>query len=559
MVNTPLERRTLLKAAGTAAGAAAVLTPLGLATPAHAATTAAFQHGVASGDPLPDGILLWTRVTPTDEARPGSGLGPVVEVNWQVATDAKFSTVVRSGMVETGPDRDHTVKVDVTRLKPATTYYYRFRYGQTTSPVGRTRTAPAVDADVARLRLGVVSCANWEAGFFSAYRHLAARGDLDAVVHLGDYIYEYKSGEFTAAGRVVRPHQPSHEIVTLADYRLRHATYKTDPDLQALHACVPWIITWDDHEFANDAWSGGAENHDPATEGAWAARTAAARKAYSEWMPVRMGADSQIYRRLRFGKLADLSMLDLRSFRSQQTTGVGVDDPNRTITGHAQMDWLLSGLANSKAKWKLVGNPVMISRLDFGTLPAWALGPLANLIGIPSNGIPAYTDLWDGYNADRERVVDFLRSKQLSNIVFITGDVHSSWANELTTRSTVWSPTAVEFVVPSVTSDNIDDFTHAPPDTLSLAIAGVMRAANPHIKWAELDQHGYGVLDVTPQRCQMEWYFLTDRTRAGSGAYLAKSFSVNNGVARLRQESAPSARGSASVASVEEAEPVGAS
>ncbi|NJC71488.1 twin-arginine translocation signal domain-containing protein [Planosporangium thailandense] len=535
MVNTSLERRTLLKAAGTAAGAAAVLTPLGLASPAHAATTV-FQHGVASGDPLPDGILLWTRVTPTDESRPGSGLGPVVAVEWHVATDPGFAAVVRSGTVSTGPDRDHTVKIDVTGLRPATTYYYRFRYGATTSPVGRTHTAPAYDTDLAHLRLGVVSCANWEAGYFSAYRHLAARGDLDAVVHLGDYIYEYKTGEFAAAGRVVRPHQPANEIITLRDYRIRHATYKTDPDLQALHALVPWIITWDDHEFANDAWSGGAQNHDPATEGSWADRVAAAHRAYAEWMPVRLGPDARIYRRLRFGTLADLSMLDLRSYRSQQASGVAVDDPNRTITGHAQLDWLLSGLATSTTRWKLVGNPVMISRLDFGTLPAWSLGPLATLLGIPSNGYTVNPDDWDGYNADREHLVNFLRANRVSNVVFLTGDIHSSWASELTTRTTVQSPTAVEFVVTSVTSDNVDDFTHTPPDTLSLAIAGVLRAANPHVKWAELDQHGYGVLDVTPDRCRMDWYFVTDRTKADAGAYLARSFSVDNGVARLHEE-----------------------
>jgi alkaline phosphatase/alkaline phosphatase D len=547
MVDTHIERRTILKAAGTAAGAAAVLGPLGLASPAEAAPATAFQHGVASGDPLPDGILLWTRVTPTADAKPGSGQGPAVSVTWQIATDAGFTQKVQSGSVDTGPARDHTVKIDVTGLRPATTYYYRFQYAGANSPVGRTRTAPDDNADLSRLRLGVVSCSNWEGGFFAAYRHLATRGDLDAVVHLGDYIYEYKSGEFAAAGRVVRPHQPSHEIVSLADYRLRHATYKTDPDLQALHAVVPWIITWDDHEFANDAWSGGAQNHDPATEGNWADRVAAAHQAYAEWMPVRLGPGAQIYRRLRFGKLADLSMLDLRSYRSQQTTGIGVDDPNRTITGHAQMDWLLNGLATSKARWKLVGNPVMISRLDFATLPAWVLGPLANLIGIPSNGYTVNPDDWDGYNADRDHVVNFLRDRKVPNVVFLTGDIHTSWANELTTRSTALSPTAVEFVVTSVTSDNFDDFTHVPPDTLSLAAAGLLRAANPHVKWNELDQHGYGVLDVTRDSCRMDWYFLTDRTSPTSGAYLAKSFSVGNGVARLRQESAPSARATAAV------------
>src|SRR5690349_5222607 len=221
-----VDRRTVLLA-GLSAGAVAAT-----ALPSTAsAAGSVFQHGVASGDPLPGGILLWTRVTPTPESLPASGAGPRVDVTWQVATDSGFSTVVRSGTVSTGPARDHTVKADVTGLSPATTYWYRFGLGGTWSPVGRTMTAPAATDAVARLKAGVVSCANWEAGFFSAYRHLAERGDLNLVVHLGDYLYEYGTGEFTAGGTVVRRTAPEHETVSLADYRIRHALYKTDPDL----------------------------------------------------------------------------------------------------------------------------------------------------------------------------------------------------------------------------------------------------------------------------------------------------------------------------------------
>jgi alkaline phosphatase D len=534
-----LDRRTLLRTATIGAGATLVAGATVAGSWPAAAATSAFQHGVASGDPLPDGILLWTRVTPTVDSTPGSGVGPPVDVDWQVARDPGFATVVAAGAVQTGPGRDHTVKVDVRGMAPATTYWYRFRLDGVWSPTGRTLTAPPVDATLSGLRLGVVSCSNWEAGYFAAYRHLAARGDLQLVVHLGDYIYEYGTGQFAAAGRVIRRAQPEHEILTLADYRIRHALYKTDPDLQALHAAVPWVITWDDHEVANDEWSGGAENHDPATEGDFAARKAAAHRAYWEWMPVRMSDENTIYRRVRLGRLAELSMLDLRSYRSKQASGTAVDDPSRTITGDAQMAWLTSGLATSTAQWKLVGNPVMISRLDVATLPAWLLGPLAALLGIPSNGFAINVDQWDGYNADREELVNFLRAHNTRDVLFLTGDIHTSWANELTTRSTVDNPTAAEFVVPSVTSDNVNDFLHVPPGIVGPLGAALIRAANPHVKWAELDGHGYGVLDVRPDRCQMDWYHLVDRTRQSSGVRAVASWSVGTGSARIRRESTP--------------------
>ncbi len=538
MVDT-LDRRTLLRTATIGAGATLVAgATVAVAWPAAAATSA-FQHGIASGDPLPDGILLWTRVTPTAESVPGSGLGPRVGVDWQVARDPGFGAVVATGTVQTGPERDHTVKVDVRGLAPETAYWYRFRLGDTWSPVGRTLTAPPADAMPSGLRLGVVSCSNWEAGYFAAYRHLAARGDLQLVVHLGDYIYEYGTGQFAAAGRVVRPARPANEILTLADYRIRHALYKTDPDLQALHAAVPWVITWDDHEVANDEWSDGAENHNPATEGDFGARKAAAHRAYWEWMPVRMSDENTIYRRIRLGRLAELSMLDLRSYRSKQVSGPAVDDPARSITGDTQMAWLTSGLATSTARWKLVGNPVMISRLDVATLPAWLLGPLGKLLGIPSNGFAVNTDQWDGYNADREELVNYLRAHNTRDVLFLTGDIHTSWANELTTRSTVDIPVAAEFVVPSVTSDNVNDFLHVPAGTVSPFGAALIRAANPHVKWAELDGHGYGVLDVRPDRCQMDWYHLTDRTRQSSGVRAVASWSVGTGSAHIRRGAGP--------------------
>ncbi|MFF4485717.1 alkaline phosphatase D family protein [Streptomyces sp. NPDC001544] len=531
-------RRTVVKAA---AATAVLASPLTAALPALAAAdTPAFLHGVASGDPLPDGILLWTRVTPTAEATPGSGLGPDTEVSWVVAKDRAFSTVVSKGSTIATAASDHTVKADIRGLEPATDYWFRFSAGGTDSPPARTRTAPAADASVAGLRFGVVSCANWEGGYFAAYRHLAARGDLDAWLHLGDYIYEYGTGEYGARGTVVRPHAPTHEILNLADYRTRHGKYKTDPDLQALHAKAPVIAIWDDHEFANDAWSGGAENHTEGAEGTWKARQAAARQAYFEWMPVRPAIAGTTYRRLRFGKLADLSLLDLRSFRSQQVkTGNGsVDDPDRTITGRAQLDWLKAGLKASDTRWRLVGNSVMISPFAIGSLSADLLKPLAKLLGLPQEGLALNTDQWDGYTDDRRELLAHLRSNAIGNTVFLTGDIHMAWANDVPVDAGTYplsASAATEFVVTSVTSDNLDDIVKVPEGTVSAVAAPVIRAANRHVHWVDTDRHGYGVLDITADRAQMDYYVLSDRTSPNATASWARSYHTRSGTQKVER------------------------
>ncbi|MBC7272877.1 MAG: alkaline phosphatase D family protein [Streptomyces sp.] len=515
--------------------------PLAAAAPARAATEApAFLHGVASGDPLPDGILLWTRVTPAEEAVPGSGLGPDVTVSWTVATDRAFGNVVAKGATTATAASDHTVKADIRGLKPATDYWFRFSADGTDSPVGRARTAPAPDAAVTGLRFGVVSCANWEAGRFAAYRHLAARGDLDAWLHLGDYIYEYGTGEYGTRGTVVRPHEPAHEILTLADYRSRHGRYKTDPDLQALHAAAPVVAIWDDHEMANDAWSGGAENHTEGAEGAWAARQAAAKQAYFEWMPVRPAIAGTTYRRLRFGKLADLSLLDLRSFRSQQAAlGNGsVDDPERTLTGRAQLDWLKAGLASSDTTWRLVGNSVMIAPFAVGSLSAELLKPLAKLLGLPQEGLAVNTDQWDGYTDDRRELLAHLRSNAIRNTVFLTGDIHMAWANDVPVNAGTYplsASAATEFVVTSVTSDNLDDILKVSEGTVSALASPVIRAANRHVHWVDTDRHGYGVLDLTAERAQMDYYVLADRTKADTASSWVRSYRTRSGTQKVER------------------------
>ncbi|MCX3289539.1 alkaline phosphatase D family protein [Streptomyces sp. NEAU-H22] len=531
-------RRTVVKAA---AATAVLAGPLAATLPARAADQApAFLHGVASGDPLPDGILLWTRVTPVPEAIPGSGAGPDTEVSWVVARDKAFTTVVAKGSTTATAASDHTVKADIRGLQPGTDYWFRFSAGGSDSPAARTRTAPAMDAAVAGLRFGVVSCANWEAGYFSPYRHLAARGDLDAWLHLGDYIYEYGTGEYGTRDKVVRPHAPAHEIVTLADYRIRHARYKTDPDLQALHATAPVVAIWDDHEFANDAWSGGAENHTEGAEGAWSARQAAAKQAYFEWMPVRPAIAGTTYRRLRFGKLADLSLLDLRSFRSQQVkVGNGeVDDPDRTLTGRAQLDWLKAGLKSSDTTWRLVGNSVMISPFAVGSLSADLLKPLAKLLGLPQEGLALNTDQWDGYTDDRREILAHLRTNAIRNTVFLTGDIHMAWANDVPVDAGTYplSPSAAtEFVVTSVTSDNLDDIVKVPEGTVSAVASPVIRAANRHVHWVDTDRHGFGVLDITAERAQMDFYVVSDRAKRDATAKWSRSYRTRSGTQKVER------------------------
>ncbi|PWV80970.1 alkaline phosphatase D family protein [Nocardia neocaledoniensis] len=526
-------RRTLFKG-GTAAAAAALLT----AAPAHASGTV-FRHGVASGDPLPGAVILWTRVTVAEDATPGSGLGDAATVRWEIATDESFTRIAASGTATATADSDHTVKVDATGLAAGTDYVYRFTALGETSPVGHTRTAPADDTDVERLRLGVVSCSNWEAGWFASYRHLAARGDLDAVVHLGDYLYEYGRGEYTGRGGAVRAHDPVHEIVSLADYRIRHGQYKTDPDLLALHAAVPFVCTWDDHESADNSWRDGSSHHDPAVSGPWQDRKAASTQAYLEWMPVRADrADGglRIYRRLRFGTLAELSMLDLRTYRDKEAgPGAGwrrADDPARTITGRAQMEWLTAGLVSAPTRWKLIGNSVMVAPVVFPPLEPATTDAITSLLGLPQGGLTVNGDQWDGYTADRATLYRAIADNEIGDVVFLTGDIHTSWAADLPLDAANYpgGPTVgAEFVVPSITSSSVGDLLKVPPRTASVPAEEAIKTANHHLRYVELDSHGYGVLEVTPEQAKMDWFYVFDVNDPATGVRHAVSFAVPSG------------------------------
>ncbi|AUX40228.1 alkaline phosphatase [Sorangium cellulosum] len=480
----------------------------GFPSPSSERSRAVFQHGVASGDPLADAVILWTRVTPVD-----GDAG--VQVAWQLALDVDFTSVVGSGTLTTSAERDYTVKVDAGGLEAGTTYYYRFSALDGSSPVGRTRTAPS--GGVERLRFAVASCSSYAHGFFHGYRHIAARLDLDAVIHLGDYLYEYGSGQFGGA----REYEPAHEIVTLADYRARYAQYRRDRDLQAAHQQHPFIVVWDDHESANNAWKDGAQNHTEGSEGAWEARKATAWRVYAEWMPIREEEDGKLWRALRYGDLADILLLDTRRWgRDQQadaSDGETIADPARTLLGQDQEAWLRGELARSTAAWKIIGQQVM-------------MGQIPQLMN---------PDAWDGYPAARQRFFDILTEERVRDVVVLTGDIHSSWAIDLAPTpldpdsynpATGEGALAVEIVTPGITSPFLTESeakTHEP-----------VALSNPHIKYVNLWRRGYVVLDVTEERAQAAWFQYDAPERQDVDELFAAAFATRRGESHLLEEEA---------------------
>ncbi len=518
-----------------------------------------FRHGVASGDPLADAVVIWTRVTPTPDAVPGSGVGPDAEVTWQMATDPGFAAVVAGGTVTATTASDHTVKVDVTGLAPDTDHWYRFTTPDGTSPVGRTRTAPAADAAVDSVRIGVVTCAEWEFGRFGAYGRLAERDDVDVVLHLGDYIYEFGLGYGPLASPGDRTHEPPHEIVTLADYRVRYAQYRSDEGTLALHAAHPVVSMYDDHEIANDTWRDGAENHNPG-EGAFADRAASARQAFREWLPIRVDAadPESVHRRFRFGDLVDLWMVDERRYRdappesgpfSLASVDPAINDPSRTMLGLEQRAWLLDGMATSDACWKVLGNPVPFIPQNLGPeIPDEVkalLGPVIE--NLPVARPAYYIDDWNGYVGERD--VLFAAWEGIDDVVVLTGDYHESFAADLPKDlgGYVIDPVsvAVEFVTPSVTSPGYSEtvsLSGAPPEIAGLVdslFVANFTTSNPWIKYHEGFSNGYGVADFSRERSQFDFHFLDDRMRADSAAPVAASWHADKGDPHVKASAAP--------------------
>ena len=527
-----IDRRSLVLGAGFGLGALLVAPGRSLA---QLLAAKGFTHNVASGEPGADSMLLWTRYVPATGE-------DIVRLDAEVALDPDFTKVMSGGSVRTGHYRDWTAKITVDGLKPGTVYWYRFVAPDgSRSPVGRTKTLPADDA--ARFGLAVFSCSNMPVGWFNAYGHAAKRTDLDLWMHVGDYFYEYGNASYKdkiIAGRAV---EPDHEILAIADYRLRYACYRSDGDLQRLHQMAPMVAFWDDHESANDSWEGGAQNHQPKTEGDWNPRRAAAMQVYREWMPVSdepwksypIGTLATLYRTesrlLARTKQADIAAAyrapdpdaALKAFRD----GVW-QDPSATMLGSAQESWLAHALkagARSTA-WQLVGMGTILGRT---VMPGDAVGWLRsdasdqvvsrfkNDIRAARIGLPMWTDRWDGYPAARSRLLKSAQEAD-ADLVMLSGDSHNAWAYSLVEDG---KRAGVEFAGHSVTSGGLEGSFRA--DSKSVARGFV--AANPELQWADTSQRGYMMIDITPQRVTGEWLFM--RTIQSPSVELAGSHQMH--------------------------------
>ncbi len=548
---TRLTRRRLLVLSGGGAGLAACQTGGKVAPPF--AGKVRFDHGVASGDALSDRVILWTRVTPERVTPERARADAVVTVVWQVFEDAGLIREVQAGAAQTSAARDYTVKVDVTGLTPAREYFYAFSVftdvGVIASPSGRTRTLAT--SGTRPVRAVFLSCSNYPFGQFNAYDAVSREPDVDVIIHLGDYLYEYgPDGYGGEAGKALgREHIPPYEITTLADYRARHAQYKSDKALQRAHAAAPWICTWDDHESANNSYRTGAQNHNSDTEGRWNKRKQQAVQAYLEWMPVRDPATGRasaaLWRRFDFGDLASVLCLETRlTGRSEEIswnarladiepaalrdvardTLQDVNAPGRTMLGAAQEDWLAEQLASSATGgkiWQVLANQVIMARAEFPDFnrtltPAQIEGAIAGagangaiikrLLGLSALDVPSNLDAWDGFPAARERLYAAAKSAGAS-LVTLTGDTHTGWANRLVDAS--GEARGVEFGCTSVTSPGLGDILQGVE-----GVGQMFADTNEDVEWFDPDGNGYSILELTAETARVDFFkvsTITDR------------------------------------------------
>jgi len=492
-----------------------------------------FTHGVASGDPLKQSVILWTRITHPELSS--------IKATWEVATDDSFASIVSSGTYTTTSEEDYTVKVDASGLIAGTKYYYRFRIGDQTSITGTTQTLPN---DTNKVKMAAFSCANYPAGYFNVYAEAAKDDELDVVLHLGDYIYEYDKAGYASAdaatlGRVAKP---ENETISLSDYRTRYAQYRTDKDLLSLHKKKAFICVWDDHEIANDAYTTGAENHDENTEGAFEARKAAALRAYYEWLPVREpsnGKRENVYRSFDFGQLISLHMLDTRLVgRDKQldyanyidsTTGAfdattfttDLTNPDRQLLGAEQTAWLHGKIQTSTATWQILGQQILMGSMNVPaplvtfqitfneylaivtkaqTDPTSLTDQEKAILAQPS--IPYNLDAWDGYAAAREAVY-FSASSFDKNLIVLSGDTHNAWASNLTDRND--KQIGVEFATSSVSSPGFEAvFPNENPDMFAAGLVQLISG----LQYANTQHRGYLTLTVTAAEAIAEWQFV---------------------------------------------------
>ena len=490
----------------------------------------AFRHGVASGDPLTDRVVIWTRVEQE------------CDVAWTVARDEALRHVVASGEERASPDRDLTVKVDVSGLDADTDYFYFFEARDQTSRVGRTRTLPT---ECDRLRFAMYSCAKYSAGFFNGHARMAERDDVAFVLCLGDYIYEYSNEDKGLGAKIGRAFEPDHECRTLGDYRLRYSQYRRDPDLQALHARHPFINIVDDHEFCNDTWRDGAGKHSDAEDGPWAERKEAAFRAWREWIPIRLPDPSdptRIYRSFHFGGLVDLFLLDSRTRRDQQTKDREVlEHAERTLLGKEQFEWFAERCARSKATWRIVANAVMMGQVRSDLMPEDVGDPLSELGVLTKREFGPEPDQWDGYPVERRKLLETIKESAEANILFLSGDCHSSWAIDLKLDPHEPEQRSIggEFCTTSLTSENLDESGGWHPRSHSVNIEREIVAKNPHIHWVETDSHGYVVVDVTAERAQGDWWFVDHVHCASDGQHHGDSWMVRAGEDRVRKAPGP--------------------
>jgi len=511
-----LHRRDLLAAGTFGMGA--------LAVPGTAALLAArgFTHEVASGEPGHYKVMLWTRYVPAS--------GDAARIEYQVSETPDFARAVSGGTVTAEAAHDWCVKPVAAGLKPNTIYHYRFVDARGRfSPVGRTRTLP--NGHVERFTLGVLSCANLPYGWFNAYAHAAARDDIDLMLHLGDYFYEYERGRYPAPGAATagRTVEPPHEAAALADYRLRYASYRADPDLRRLHRRFPMVMMWDDHETANDSWSGGAENHQPQTEGAWEVRKRAAMQAYREWLPV----SDEPWKYYRIGDLLHLFRPETRLTARSRPLDLGAaiagrsdpaaalaafrdgpwKDPSRTLLGTEQEAWLDKGLRFSMGdgvKWQVLAQQVLMGTIQSSARVAEWVGADASeevrrrsAVGLAAAraGLPFNFDQWDGYPAARERLLRSALDAD-ANLLVLSGDSHNAWAFDLDLNGTA---AGVEFAGHSVTSPGYEAYL---PRVRPADLAAAIVETNRQLKWANTHRRGYMTVELTPERATGEWLFL---------------------------------------------------